>query len=106
MSVTSEPTTLPLNLHEYEAGAGSLLSPMVYDFVAGGELATARAVLMCRLVHWGLAVGGESGVRHVLDLLTPKLARDLLLCGLSGPAEADRSLLVRADGPLAWEGWR
>ena len=63
----------------------------------------ARAVLIGRPVHWGLAVGGESGVRHVLDLLTTELARDLLLCGLSGPAEADRSLLVREDVPLVWE---
>ena len=66
----------------------------------------ARAVMIGRPVHWGLAVGGEAGVRHVLDLLATELARDLLLCGLSGPAEADRSLLVRADEPLAWEGQR
>ncbi len=60
----------------------------------------ARAVLIGRPIHWGLAVGGEAGVRHVLDLLTTELARDLLLCGLADPAEADRSLLVRADEPL------
>ena len=57
----------------------------------------ARAVLLGRPIHWGLAVGGEAGVRHVLELLRAELARDLLLCGLANPAEADRSLLVSAD---------
>ena len=45
----------------------------------------ARAVLIGRPIHWGLAVGGEAGVRHVLELLRAELALDLLLCGLAGP---------------------
>src|SRR5215211_5193573 len=56
----------------------------------------ARAVLIGRPIHWGLAVGGEAGVRHVLELLRAELAIDLLLCGLAAPAEVDRSLLVPA----------
>jgi 4-hydroxymandelate oxidase len=64
----------------------------------------ARAVLIGRPIHWGLAVGGEAGVRHVLELLQTELARDLLLCGLASPVEADRSFVVRAEVPMA-EAW-
>ena len=54
----------------------------------------ARAVLIGRPIHWGLAVAGEDGVRHVLDLLQAELALDLMLCGLPSPAAVDRSLIV------------
>src|SRR5690349_14409031 len=37
MTTTSESMVLPLNLHDYEVAARALLSPMVYDFVAGGS---------------------------------------------------------------------
>ena len=57
----------------------------------------ARSVLIGRPIHWGLAVGGEEGVRHVLELLREELARDLMLCGLAGPEEASRSLLIVAN---------
>jgi 4-hydroxymandelate oxidase len=56
----------------------------------------ARAVLIGRPIHWGLAVGGEEGVRHVLELLRAELALDLMLCGLASPAEVDASLIVPA----------
>jgi 4-hydroxymandelate oxidase len=56
----------------------------------------ARVVLIGRPIHWGLAVGGESGVRHVLELLRAELALDLMLCGLASPDAVDRSLLVPA----------
>ena len=56
----------------------------------------ARAVLIGRPIHWGLAVGGETGVRHVLELLRAEIALALMLCGLASPAEVDRSLLVSA----------
>ena len=56
----------------------------------------ARAVLIGRPIHWGLAVGGEAGVRHVLELLRAELALDLMLCGLASPDAVDRSLLVPA----------
>ena len=61
----------------------------------------ARAVLLGRPILWGLAVGGEAGARHVLELLRAELARDLMLCGLAGPEEVDRSLIVRAGAPVA-----
>jgi 4-hydroxymandelate oxidase len=54
----------------------------------------ARAVLIGRPIHWGLAVGGEAGVRHVLELLHAELALDLMLCGLASPGDVDRALLV------------
>jgi 4-hydroxymandelate oxidase len=54
----------------------------------------ARAVLIGRPVLWGLAINGEAGAGHVLELLRAELARDLLLCGLVSPAEVDRSLLA------------
>lgn len=63
----------------------------------------ARAVLIGRPIHWGLAVGGEDGVRHVLELLRAELTLDLLLCGVASPAEVDRSYVVRAGEPLAEE---
>lgn len=54
-------------------------------------------MLIGRPTHWGLAVGGEAGVHHVLELLRAELARDLMLCGLASPAEIKRELLVPAD---------
>jgi 4-hydroxymandelate oxidase len=57
----------------------------------------ARAVLIGRPIHWGLAVGGEAGVRQVLELLRAELVLDLMLCGLASPEAVDRSLLVSAQ---------
>jgi 4-hydroxymandelate oxidase len=53
----------------------------------------ATAVGIGRPVLWGLAVGGETGVRHVLDLLRAELEHALALCGCDSPAQADRELL-------------
>jgi len=39
-------------------------------------------VMIARPLAWGLAVDGENGVRHVLDLVRTDLMRDLTLCGL------------------------
>ncbi len=65
----------------------------------------ARAVLIGRPVYWGLAVGGESGVRHILELLRAELALDLLLCGLARPEMVTRELVVPAD-TLVGDGTR
>ena len=61
----------------------------------------ARAVLVGRPILWGLAVSGEAGARHVLELLRAELALDLMLCGAAGPTEVDRSLVVPAGAPVA-----
>jgi 4-hydroxymandelate oxidase len=63
----------------------------------------ARAVLIGRPIHWGLAVGGEAGVGRMLELLRAELARDLLLSWLASPAEADHSLVVPAGAVVAWK---
>ncbi len=60
----------------------------------------ARAVLIGRPYVWGLAVGGEAGVSHVLSLLREEIALDLLLCGCAHLSEIDRSFVV-PTGPLA-----
>jgi 4-hydroxymandelate oxidase len=53
-------------------------------------------------VLWGLAVAGEPGVRHVLELLRAELERALVLCGCDSPAQADRDLLHLARVEEPW----
>ena len=57
----------------------------------------ARAVLIGRPIHWGLAVDGEAGVRHVLELLRAELALDLMLCGAGQPGRGE-PILDRPGG--------
>jgi isopentenyl diphosphate isomerase/L-lactate dehydrogenase-like FMN-dependent dehydrogenase len=45
----------------------------------------ARAVLVGRAVLWGLAVGGEAGVRRVLELLQAEVELALTLLGCPSP---------------------
>jgi isopentenyl diphosphate isomerase/L-lactate dehydrogenase-like FMN-dependent dehydrogenase len=45
----------------------------------------ARAVLVGRPLIWGLAVGGEEGVRHVLELLRAEVELALILLGSPTP---------------------
>ena len=56
----------------------------------------ARAVLIGRPVLWGLAVGGEEGVRRVLELLLAEFDTALALAGAPRAADLDRSWLVHA----------
>jgi isopentenyl diphosphate isomerase/L-lactate dehydrogenase-like FMN-dependent dehydrogenase len=51
----------------------------------------ARAVLIGRAFLWGLAVGGEEGVAHVLRLLRDELELALGLLGCTSPEEVSRS---------------
>ncbi len=53
----------------------------------------ARAVLIGRPYLWGLAVGGEAGVTHVLDILRDELDLDMALAGRPTIASIDRSLV-------------
>jgi isopentenyl diphosphate isomerase/L-lactate dehydrogenase-like FMN-dependent dehydrogenase len=53
----------------------------------------ARAVLLGRPYVWGLAAGGEDGVRHVLRGLLAELDLTLGLAGHSRPADLDPSVL-------------
>ncbi|MCB9527556.1 MAG: alpha-hydroxy-acid oxidizing protein, partial [Myxococcales bacterium] len=53
----------------------------------------ARAVLVGRPILWGLAVGGEAGVRHVLSLLRAELLEAMALCGCADLAACTRDLV-------------
>jgi lactate 2-monooxygenase len=55
----------------------------------------ASAVLLGRLFTWGLAVGGEEGVRHVLRIFLADLDNTMALSGHARPTELSREMLVR-----------
>ena len=58
----------------------------------------ARAVLIGRPVLWGLAVGGEAGVRRVLELLRHEFSVTMALAGCRLLTDIERGLLGRVDG--------
>jgi len=55
----------------------------------------ARAVMIGRPVLWGLAVGGASGVRSVLEIFREELSTAMALAGCSSLETIDRSLVER-----------
>ena len=55
----------------------------------------ARAVLAGRAPLWGLAVGGEAGARHVLELLRDEILLALKLVGCASPADVVRAHVQR-----------
>jgi isopentenyl diphosphate isomerase/L-lactate dehydrogenase-like FMN-dependent dehydrogenase len=57
----------------------------------------ADACLVGRPWHWGLAAGGEAGVRRVLEILATELQRTMVLAGVASVAAIDRSM-IRAVG--------
>jgi isopentenyl diphosphate isomerase/L-lactate dehydrogenase-like FMN-dependent dehydrogenase len=58
----------------------------------------ARAALVGRPVLWGLACGGEDGVRHVLQILKEEIERTMLLCGCPTPADVTPSHISAISG--------
>jgi 4-hydroxymandelate oxidase len=54
----------------------------------------AKAVLLGRPYLWALAVNGETGVRHMLELLREELSISMALAGRPTIADLDRGLLV------------
>ena len=56
----------------------------------------AHAVLLGRPVLWGLAVGGEAGVRHILQLLRDELEVAMALSGCAKLADIDPSLVTES----------
>jgi isopentenyl diphosphate isomerase/L-lactate dehydrogenase-like FMN-dependent dehydrogenase len=56
----------------------------------------ARATLAGRAVLWGLAVGGEEGARHVLELLRCEIRLAVSLLGCTSPAEIRREHVAPA----------
>jgi isopentenyl diphosphate isomerase/L-lactate dehydrogenase-like FMN-dependent dehydrogenase len=57
----------------------------------------AGAVLAGRAVVWGLAVGGEQGVREVLELLRTETALGLTHLGCRSPADVTRTHVARRE---------
>ncbi|MBV9051139.1 MAG: alpha-hydroxy-acid oxidizing protein, partial [Hyphomicrobiales bacterium] len=55
----------------------------------------ARACLIGRPHLWGLAVAGEVGVTHALDLFRREIDRVMGLCGITRIAEIGPDLLMR-----------
>ena len=58
----------------------------------------ARAVLIGRAMLWGLAVDGEAGVRHVLELLRAEIELGLGLLGCCSPADVTNGHVARGPG--------
>jgi len=56
----------------------------------------ARAMLIGRAMLWGLAVEGESGVRHVLELFRSEIELGLALLGCCSPADVTPAHVSRA----------
>jgi 4-hydroxymandelate oxidase len=54
----------------------------------------AKAVLVGRPILWGLAVSGEAGVRHVLELLRDELDLAMALSGCPSLRDIDASLIT------------
>lgn len=55
----------------------------------------AKAVLLGRPVLWGLAVGGQAGVHHVLELLRDELNLAMALSGCATLQDIDSTLVKR-----------
>jgi L-lactate dehydrogenase (cytochrome) len=61
----------------------------------------AKAVLIGRAWAWAVAARGESGVRHVLDVVKADIDVALALTGQPSLAKIDRSALYDAGSPAA-----
>ena len=53
----------------------------------------ATACLIARPQLWGLAMGGEAGVAHVLEIYRREIDRTMGLCGVTTIGEINRSLI-------------
>ncbi len=49
---------------------------------------------------YGLAVGGERGVTHVLDMWRRDIARTLTLCGVKSISELTPNLVAKSNQPI------
>jgi L-lactate dehydrogenase (cytochrome) len=61
----------------------------------------AKAVLIGRPYVWGLALGGQDGVAHVLETMRAEMKRTMQLMGCSSVHDLDRTWLTRAGSALA-----
>jgi L-lactate dehydrogenase (cytochrome)/(S)-mandelate dehydrogenase len=58
----------------------------------------ASACLVGRPQLWGLAVAGEEGVAHMLDIYRREIDRVMGLCGVTRIADIDKTLLFTKPG--------
>jgi L-lactate dehydrogenase (cytochrome) len=59
----------------------------------------ARACMAGRAYLYGLAVGGQRGVAHVLRLLDTDVRRTMALAGARGVSDLDRTVVARPPSP-------
>jgi L-lactate dehydrogenase (cytochrome) len=59
----------------------------------------AKAVLVGRPYIWGLALAGQDGVSHMLELLRAEMTRSMLLLGLPSVHDLDPSWVQAPAGP-------
>src|SRR5215207_3137740 len=90
MTATDEVVALPLNLHEYENAARAVLSPMAWDYVAGGSgdevtLQGNRAAFD----RWRLLPRVLRGLREV-STATAVLGQEIALPVLIAPSSLHR----------------
>ena len=75
-------------------------------------VALARGADLClvgRAYLYGLAAGGEAGVRHAIELLASELRRTMQLCGVTSVAalRAADDIVVPLDaGAATRQGWK
>jgi L-lactate dehydrogenase (cytochrome) len=88
-------------LPQVAVAAGDL--PVLFDsgIRSGADIVKAlalgaRAVLVGRPYVYGLGMGGEAGVRHVLRCLLAELDLTMALCGHASPATLSADVLVPA----------
>jgi isopentenyl diphosphate isomerase/L-lactate dehydrogenase-like FMN-dependent dehydrogenase len=102
MTAIEETTDLPLNLHEYEAAARDLLSPMALGYVSGGSCdeVTLRAN-RAAFDRWRLLPRVMRGLRGLREASTATtvLSQDVALPVLIAPSGLHR--LAHDDGELA-----
>jgi len=55
----------------------------------------AKMVFLGRPICYGLAVGGQSGVDHLLNMLKTDLLRNMQLMGMRDLASFDQSQILR-----------
>jgi (S)-mandelate dehydrogenase len=100
----SEPAVTPLEmLPLIRAAVGDRLTLFIDSgYRRGSDIAMALAlgadaVFIGRATLYGLAAGGEKGVRRGLEILRSELDRTLALVGVALVGELDRDLLIPAE---------
>jgi isopentenyl diphosphate isomerase/L-lactate dehydrogenase-like FMN-dependent dehydrogenase len=56
----------------------------------------AKAALVGRPICWGVAAGGASGVKRVIESLTQEVKRTLVMTGVGAVSQVTESILIRA----------